>query len=303
MTHQIPKRLNDAINSGDTILARSILIGLLNRDFLLAENAFQYANQNLSTLLETNDEDFYPINREPTAWTEDYWHGITRDQMKNFSRERFEHLMFVGGQLFPGRAIRDKTSQNIQHDNHSTNIGYNESTDSKNVRYEYVNEKLNPKDAKTLERLNGAIREQDVMLARSIIIGLANINFAEAGRAFLYTAERMPELLQHNDGDLYPMSKDNTVWTLDYWHGITRDLMKNFSKERFEHLCEVGAHILPKKSSGKNTPPKRTKVEQQPEFQQPVSHQPDNSKRVVYIALAIGVVIVIPWIIWMLFFP
>jgi hypothetical protein len=297
MTPQIPKRLNDAISSGDIALARSILIGLLNRDFLLAEHALQYAGQQLTSLIETHDGDFYPINCDPSTWTEDYWHGITRDQMKNFSRERFEHLIVVGGQLFPERAIHDKTVQNAQYDVDSGKIEGNDSSDSDKVRYEYVNEKLNPKDAKTMERLDAAIREQDVVMARSIIIGLANKNFAEAGRAFFYAAERMPELLQQHDGDLYPVSNEHSIWTEDYWHGITRDLMKNFSKERFEHLCEVGAEVLPKKSTGGTVSPVHT-----PKSQQYDSHQPNSSNKMVYIALAIGIVIIVPWIVWVLFF-
>lgn len=297
MTPQIPKRLNDAISSGDIALARSILIGLLNRDFSLAEYALQFTGQQLSSLIEIHDGDFYPINRDPSAWTEDYWHGITRDQMKNFSSERFEHLIAVGSQLFPERAIIDKTVQNAQHDVDFGKVGGNDSTDSGKVRYEYVNEKLNPKDAQTMERLDAAIREQDVVMARSIIIGLANKNFAEAGRAFLYAAERMPELLQQHDGDLYPISKKNSFWTEDYWHGITRDLMKNFSKERFEHLCEVGAQVLPRKSTAGTSFPVHTPTSQQYE-----THQPDSSNRMVYIALAIGIVIVVPWIVWILFF-
>ncbi|MEI6826876.1 MAG: hypothetical protein WCK54_14865 [Desulfuromonadales bacterium] len=297
MTPQIPKRLNDAITSGDIALARSILIGLLNRDFSLAEHALQYAGQKLPSLIETHDGNFYPINNDPGTWTEDYWHGITRDQMKNFSSARFDHLIVVGGQLFPERAIINKIVQSAQHEVVSGKIGGNDSTDSEKVRYEYVNEKLNPKDAKTMERLDAAIREQDVVMARSIIIGLANKNFAEAGRAFFYAVERMPELLQQHDGDLYPMSKENSIWTEDYWHGITRDLMKNFSKERFEHLCEVGAQVLPKKSTGGTSPPVHA-----PKSQQSESHQSGSSNRMVYIALAIGIVIVVPWIVWILFF-
>lgn len=297
MTPQIPKRLNDAISSVDITLARSILIGLLNRDFSLAEYALQYTGRQLSSLIETHDGDFYPINCDQSVWTEDYWHGITRDQMKNFSSERFEHLIKVGSHLFPERAIIEKTVQNAQQDIDSGKVGRNNSSDSEKVRYEYVSDKLNPKDAKTMERLDAAIREQDVVMARSIIIGLANKNFAEAGRAFFYAAERMPELLQQHDGDLYPMSKENSLWTEDYWHGITRDLMKNFSKERFEHLCEVGAQVLPKKSTVDTVSPVHT-----PKSQQYDSHQSNSSNKMVYIALAIGIVIIVPWIVWVLFF-
>lgn len=297
MTPQIPKRLNDAIFSGDIALARSILIGLLNRDFSLAKNALEYSAQQLSSLIEIHDGDFYPINLDPIAWTEDYWHGITRDQMKNFSSERFEHLIVVGSQLFSERSIINKSVQNTKPDVNFGSIGGNDSSSSGKVRYEYVNEKLNPKDAKTMERLDAAIREQDVVMARSIIIGLANKDFAEAGRAFFYAAERMPELLQQHDGDLYPMSKENSLWTEDYWHGITRDLMKNFSKERFEHLCEVGAEVLPKKSTESTVSPVNT-----PKSEQYESHQPNRANKMVYIALAIGIVIIVPWIVWVLFF-
>lgn len=297
MTPQIPKRLNDAISSGDIALARSILIGLLNRDFSLAEYALQYTGRQLSSLIETHDGDFYPINCDPSVWTEEYWHGITRDQMKNFSSERFDHLIAVGSQLFPERAIINKAGQSTKLDVDFGNIGGNDSSNSGKVRYEYVNEKLNPKDAKTMERLNAAICVQDVVMARSIIIGLANKNFAEAGRSFFYAAERMPELLQQHDGDLYPISKENSIWTEDYWHGITRDLMKNFSKERFEHLCEVGAQVLPKESTWGTVSPVHT-----PKSQQYDSHQPNSSNKMVYIALAIGIVIIVPWIVWVLFF-
>lgn len=297
MTHQIPKRLNDAVSYGDIALARSILIGLLNRDFSLAEYALQYTSQQLPSLIEIHDGDFYPINLDPIAWTEDYWHGITRDQMKNFSSERFEHLIVVGSQLFPERSIINKAVQDTKLDVDFENIGGNDSSSSGKVRYEYVNEKLNPKDAKTMERLNAAIREQDVVMARSIIIGLANKDFAEAGRSFFYAAERMPELLQQHDGDLYPMPKENSIWTEDYWHGITRDLMKNFSKERFEHLCEVGAEVLPKKSTRSAVSPVHT-----PKSQQYESHPPNSANKMIYIVLAIGIVIVVPWIVWILFF-
>lgn len=302
-TPQIPKRLADAIFSEDITLARSILIGLLNKNFLQAHVAFQYAIQQVSVILEVHDEELYPIDRDPSSWTEDYWHGLTGDQMRNFSRERFEHLIEVGSKLFPERAVGNNASQSSQHVSHSESTENNESNNSNAVIYEQPNKTWDPKDTNTKGRLDSAIRDQDVSMARSIVIGLANKNFGEALRAFIYAGDRMPELLQQHDGDLYPMYNNNATWSEDYWHSITGDLMRNFSKERFQHLCDVGAYILPNRPSHEVEPSKSFKEPKQPDFKQQIPHQSDNSKRVVYIVLAIGIVIVIPWIIWMLFFP
>lgn len=302
MTEQIPKRLEEAIISSDVPLTRSILIGLLNKSLTQAQVLFEYAIMRLPSILEVHDEELYPVIRDSKFWSEDYWHGLTGDQMRNFSRERFHHLIEVGCWIDAKRDANDNNCQDVQN---SMRPARNIEIESKNPRkttHKQPNKTWNPKNIKTKERLDSAIHDQEVQMARSIIIGLANDNFGEALRALVYAGDRMPELFQPHNDKLYPMRNDSTEWTEDYWHGLTGDLMRNFSKERFQHLCDVGVHVLPQKYAEKHSFPESATESKIAESKLRSSNQSDNVRGVVCIALAIGVVIVIPWIIWKLFF-
>ena len=39
--------------------------------------------------------------------------------------------------------------------------------------------------------------------------------------------------------ELTPLREDKSAWDLPYWNSIKRDLIKNFSQKRFQHMREV----------------------------------------------------------------
>lgn len=55
-------------------------------------------------------------------------------------------------------------------------------------------------------------------------------------------AKIVPGLLEQNQ-ELTPMTKDQSRWNENYWIALKKDLIKNFSAERFEHMQNVAKVI------------------------------------------------------------
>ena len=55
-------------------------------------------------------------------------------------------------------------------------------------------------------------------------------------------AKTVPGLIEQNQ-ELTPMTKDQSRWNDNYWIALKKDLVKNFSAERFEHMQNVAKVI------------------------------------------------------------
>jgi hypothetical protein len=91
-----------------------------------------------------------------------------------------------------------------------------------------------------------AIEDNKMPLARSILIGLANRSIDRAVNALEYIQSISHSIFEPHDEALYPINPDVTAWNEDYWHGVTSDLMHNFSLNRFKHLLDVARAIRSK---------------------------------------------------------
>lgn len=90
--------LQTALRTQDLTLAREMLQVILD-DNSAPDNDVQYAfdwavSQN-PFLLEPFDTNFDPLNVDPIQWTTEYYFRQKVWTSKNFSRERFEHLIVV----------------------------------------------------------------------------------------------------------------------------------------------------------------------------------------------------------------
>ena len=55
-------------------------------------------------------------------------------------------------------------------------------------------------------------------------------------------AKKVPGLIEQNQ-ELTPMTKDQSRWNDNYWIALKKDLIENFSAERFEHMQNVAKVI------------------------------------------------------------
>lgn len=91
-----------------------------------------------------------------------------------------------------------------------------------------------------------AVESRRLALIRSVIISSINADPSGEKRmaqaAFAYAVDRVPEVLQDFDpGDSLKPSEE---WNKDYWTSVKVGLMENFSRERFEHILEVGRVVF-----------------------------------------------------------
>jgi len=71
-----------------------------------------------------------------------------------------------------------------------------------------------------------------------------------------YFADRLEDLFEEHNGELYPLREDPAEWTEDYLETLLAQLMENFSEERFNHALQVGAAIGEPPQSGGEPPVK-----------------------------------------------
>ncbi|MDD3049977.1 MAG: hypothetical protein PHR06_02415 [Candidatus Cloacimonetes bacterium] len=91
-----------------------------------------------------------------------------------------------------------------------------------------------------------AIDDKNIPLIRSMIIGYANQSASVAMEAIEHVKSKIPSIFVPHDGNLYPINHSRSAWNEDYWHGLTSDMMHNFSVERVNHLLEVAKVLQPK---------------------------------------------------------
>lgn len=263
---QYPDLIN-AINDNKMPLARSIMIGLANRSISTAVNAFEYIQSKRSSIFEPHNETLYPINTDVTAWNEDYLHGITSDLMHNFSLERYKHLLDVA------RAI--------------------------NLEPEKISTKETVINANLKLKLDKLIMEENLARLRSEIIGMANTDIQEFLRAFIYSVDKKPDVLQKHNENLYPVNKNEKSWDDDYWHGLTSDMMHNFSKERFEHMLIVRQYLDRENTQVDMSQEESVRPNRQGDESTEGIEKKDNTLTIILITA--GIVIAVPIVLWLLF--
>jgi tRNA isopentenyl-2-thiomethyl-A-37 hydroxylase MiaE len=256
-----------ALDSNDTILARSVIIGYANESVIKLKGALEHIESKSQSIFVPHDEYLYPINSDRPAWDEDYWHGLTGDMMHNFSRERLDHMVQVAEYL--------QKKPNI--------------VTAKDMR-------IDPAIKVELDKL---IREGEPIRLRSELVGMANTNIKSVFDAFLYVVSKMPDVLQTHEEDLYPIERDENAWDKDYWNGLTGDMMHNFSKERFEHMLQVEQYINRTDMPGSSQPEENVENKSSDGERTYGSSTVDNP--LVYILVAVGVVLAVPIALWLLF--
>ena len=100
----------------------------------------------------------------------------------------------------------------------------------------------------TEANLRNAMDEKDPILLRSIIVTAGNISLLEAQRAFDFVLDGGDpyKILQVRNPD-FVFITDESRWTKEYFFEHSQKMMRNFSREAFEHYLEVGAKVFPDK--------------------------------------------------------
>ncbi len=256
-----------AIDDANIPLARSIIIGYANQSVKKITGALDVVNSRTLNIFEPNDELLYPINSDVTSWDEDYWHGLTSDMMHNFSKERLKHLFEVV------KAMKAKPEIVKAHD----------------VLL----------DDAVKQKLDVLIHESNLERLRSELVGILNVEAKKALKAFIYSVEKKPELLQNHDEDLYPIDDNENSWDDNYWHGLTSDMMHNFSKERFEHMLKVRQYL--DREDVQDTSPQEESVRSNENDDKSTEGMGKQDNTLTYILIAAGIVIAIPVVLWLLF--
>ncbi len=73
---------------------------------------FEYC-RNLPGLLEDHME-LTPFCKDPTGWDEDYWIGLKKDLLKNFSMKRFGHMREVAEVFYKEKVCRIRQEREIK---------------------------------------------------------------------------------------------------------------------------------------------------------------------------------------------
>lgn len=256
-----------AVDSANVALARSIIIGYANQSVEKLTGALDIINSRALSIFVRNEETLYPINTDVTSWDGDYWHGLTSDLMHNFSKERLEHLLEVAKILKPELV----------------------STRSQDIRL----------DAAIKQVLDKLIQGANLGRLRSELVGRLNVSSHKALKAFIYTVEQKPEVLQDHDENLYPIDRDENSWDKNYWNGLTSDMMHNFSKERFEHAVKVAQYL--DKANNQDTIHQKENVHQHEYDDRPNESTERHDNNLTFILIAAGIVIAVPVVLWLLF--
>ncbi len=107
MHNEVKKR----VENGDIRGLQYVFINCLDVDptFEKYKEDFEYCCKNVPEIFEKHADLATHIDNNQRNWTEDYWNGIKVDLLKNFSKERFEHMRNVAKIVYA-----DKISRLIQ---------------------------------------------------------------------------------------------------------------------------------------------------------------------------------------------
>jgi len=112
----------------------------------------------------------------------------------------------------------------------------------------------------TRDLLDNAIAEKDPILVRSIIVTVGEQNLKEALAAYKYAiagGDPLGIVVKHDPEFVF--QEDSSQWNRDYFIEHTQKMMRNFSREAFDHYLKVGAKVFPARmriASQSDTAPK-----------------------------------------------
>jgi len=98
------------------------------------------------------------------------------------------------------------------------------------------------------ENLRRAMSENDPVLLRSLIVTTGDMSLLESHRAFNFATDGGDpyKILMPADPDFH-FILDKAQWSKKYFFSHTQKMMRNFSREAFEHYLEVGKEVFPEK--------------------------------------------------------
>ncbi len=85
-----------------------------------------------------------------------------------------------------------------------------------------------------------AMQGQDIAALRTALV--ASVPLAGIEGRIAAAEARVPELWDIHDGETNV--KPSTSWDESYLEAVRSQLLVNFSRERFDHYCEVRQHVL-----------------------------------------------------------
>jgi hypothetical protein len=104
---------------------------------------------------------------------------------------------------------------------------------------------LNPR---TRANLDKAMKDNDPVLIRSIIVTAGEINLKNAEAAFRYASRNndLFGIIEKYDPNLFEI-KEKREWDNAYFTRHVQTMMRNFSEQAFRHYLEVGQFLFPER--------------------------------------------------------
>ena len=96
------------------------------------------------------------------------------------------------------------------------------------------------------EEVKKAVQNSDIKRLKYIFVDSLDVDptFENYREDFDYCSKYN---MFENHEVLTRLQKDSTNWTSDYWKSLKKDLIKNFSKKRLEHMIEVAKVVYKEK--------------------------------------------------------
>lgn len=98
-------KIREAMTSNNLLRLRSMVKGILMDDPAdsegLAVDLLTYICKTVSDVMEVHDKEWAEIITDQSQWTKEYRNTMSGALIKNFSQERFTHVIEVGKYLFP----------------------------------------------------------------------------------------------------------------------------------------------------------------------------------------------------------
>lgn len=102
----------------------------------------------------------------------------------------------------------------------------------------------------SLNLIEEAIKSKSIDEVRKALIEYIRVepeNSDKILNALNYAKENIQGLFEVHDGSIL---EEDDKWTKEYFLNTLKDLLVNFSEERFNHLCLVGASLYPNETVG-----------------------------------------------------
>ena len=95
------------------------------------------------------------------------------------------------------------------------------------------------------------VEDGDIRGLQYVFVNCLDVDptFEKYKEDFEYCCKNMPQMFARHADLTTHMDNNQNHWTDDYWNGLKVDLLKNFSKERFEHMRNVAKVVYADKVS------------------------------------------------------